>query len=283
MSGAADLDIEALQGWIGRREVAHDTVTPRLVREFHATFDRDPASPEDGALAPPAIHWCLAPSAAPGSALGPDGHPERGGFLPPVPLPRRMWAGGALTFHDRPRVGDAVERRSRIADVSVKQGRSGTLCFVTVDHEITTARGLALTERQDIVYRALDGEAAKPSAPAAPPRAEFRHAMHADPVLLFRYSALTFNGHRIHYDRSYVTEVENYPGLIVHGPLQASLLIDFAAEIGGRPPSAFSFRGISPLFDFVPFALCARRDGSGLALWVETEAGSRTMTAEAAW
>ncbi|MCU4160071.1 MaoC family dehydratase N-terminal domain-containing protein [Acidiphilium sp. AL] len=283
MTEATELDVDALRGWIGRRETVRDMLTPRLVRELQATLDQDAAVPEDGAKAPLAIHWCLAPPAAPGSALGPDGHPARGGFLPPVPLPRRMWAGGALRFHDRLRVDDAVERRSRIADVSVKRGRSGTLCFVAVDHEIATARGIAIAERQDIVYRALEDGSAKPPAPAALPRAEFRREMRADPVLLFRYSALTFNGHRIHYDRSYVTEVENYPGLIVHGPLQATLLIEFAAATEGRAPAGFTFRGVSPLFDFTPFALCARRNETGLALWIETADGIRTMEAQATW
>lgn len=272
------IDIDHLRDWIGRSETARDTITPRLVEELRATLDRDPPD----ASMPLAIHWCLAPPAAPASAIGPDGHPARGGFLPPVPLPRRMWAGGSLAFHDSLREGDEVERRSRVADVAAKHGRTGALCFVTVEHEIATPRGIAITERQDIVYRALDGGTSKPPKQALP-EAEFRQEMRADPVLLFRYSALTFNGHRIHYDRSYATEVEGYPGLIVHGPLQATLLVEYAARIEGRSPKSFNFCGLQPLFDFIPFALCARRGESGFDLWIETAEGARTMQARATW
>jgi 3-methylfumaryl-CoA hydratase len=278
MTEPAEPDIEMLRGWIGRTETARDVVAPRLVEEFRATLDDDATS----AAAPLAIHWCLAPPAPPTVSLGPDGHPARGGFLPPVPLPRRMWAASSLTFHDSLRIGDAVERRSRIADVAVKHGRTGRLCFVTVAHEFATGRGLAITERQEIVYRDL-----QPAGPAAarkdPPAAQWQRDATAGPVLLFRYSALTFNGHRIHYDRSYVTEIEGYPGLIVHGPLQATLLIEFAASIRGAAPARFQFRGLQPLFDFEPFRLGAREMEAGLHLWIEAADGRQTMDATAAW
>jgi 3-methylfumaryl-CoA hydratase len=270
-----------LRGWIGRAETSADTLTPRLVREYAAMLDHGAG----GEFAPLAVHWCLAPHAAPASAVGPDGHPARGGFLPPVTLPRRMWAGGELRFHDRLRVGDAVVRTSRIADVTVKEGRTGVLCFVTVAHEIASPRGLAISERQDIVYR--DSEAkATVAAGVAPVRrvvareAAWRREMHVDPVLLFRYSALTFNGHRIHYDRDYAVGVEAYPGLVVHGPLQATWLLEYAAEILSRPPEAFSFRGVSPLFDFERFALCARQVEGALELWTEAY-GAPAMEARA--
>lgn len=261
-----------LQDWVGREEIAADVVTPRLAREFNATLDR-----EDGALL--GIHWCLAPPAARTNALGPDGHPARGGFLPPVALPRRMWAGGALTFHDDLREGDAVTRRSRIAAVTMKEGRSGALCFVAVEHEIHTPRGLAITERQDIVYRQAASTPAEPAATTPSLAPQWREEMRAGPVLLFRYSALTFNGHRIHYDRNYAVEVEHYPGLVVHGPLQATLLLSFAAQCAGQRPRVFSFRGLSPLLDFEPFSLNARRVEGGLELWAETDTGRRTMQA----
>jgi len=217
-----DLDIAALRAWIGRTETSVDTLTPRLAREYAAMLDRDPGEE----FAPLAIHWCLAPPAAPAAALGPDGHPARGLFLPPVPLPRRMWAGGELRLHGRLRVGDLVTRTSRIADVTVKQGRAGILCFVTVEHELTGPRGLAISETQDIVYRDLETAAvpvpgAAPARRAVPREAGWRRDKGADAVLLFRYSALTFNGHRIHYDRAYAVGVEAYPGLVVHGPLQS--------------------------------------------------------------
>jgi 3-methylfumaryl-CoA hydratase len=288
MTGTPKLDVDLLRSWIGRSETARDVVSLRLAQEFHATLDHDGAAPVEGEAAPLAIHWCLAPAIAKTSSLGPDGHPARGGFLPPVPLPRRMWAGGRLHFEDRLRVGDVVERRSRIADVLVKEGRTGVLCFVAVDHEISTARGLAITERHDIVFRALDpqGDVAVAKAvplPAPPADATWHHDTKAGPTLLFRYSALTFNGHRIHYDRSYVTEEEGYPGLVVHGPLQATLLLEYAASLRKSAPRGFTFRGLHPLFDFMPFRLCAKETDAGLALWIQNAEGTRTMEAQARW
>jgi 3-methylfumaryl-CoA hydratase len=282
------LDVDLLKSWIGRTETARDVVSIRLARELSATLDRAGAEPQPGDLAPLAVHWCLAPPAALTASLGPDGHPARGGFLPPVPLPRRMWAGSTLRFTDRLRVGDMVERRSRIGDVAMKEGRSGILCFVAVDHEIFTERGLAIVERHDIVYRPLGERGEPPPATpvplgAPPPDATWHRDMQAGPVVLFRYSALTFNGHRIHYDRTYVKEQEGYPGLIVHGPLQATLLLEYAAAIRGGAPHAFKFRGLQPLFDFMPFRLCAREVSDGLDLWIEVAGGLRSMEAEARW
>jgi 3-methylfumaryl-CoA hydratase len=281
------LDVDLLKSWIGRTEIARDVVSIRLAREFAATLDQVGAEPQVGDLAPLGLHWCLAPPAAPTATLGPDGHPARGGFLPPVPLPRRMWAGGTLRLADRLRVGDMVERRSRIGDVTVKEGRSGVLCFVAVDHEISTERGLALVERHDIVYRPLGERLAPPATPvpldAPPADAKWHRDMQAGPVVLFRYSALTFNGHRIHYDRTYAMEQEGYPGLIVHGPLQATLLLGYAAAIRGNAPRNFTFRGLQPLFDFMPFRLCAKDAPDGVALRIEAAGGTITMSAEASW
>jgi len=276
------VDIGELQGWIGRTETAQDEVTPRLVRELRATLDLDVLGAEGPV--PLAVHWCLAPPAVKSSMIGPDGHPLRGGFLPPVPLPRRMWAGGQVTFRDQLHVGDKVERRSRIVDVAVKQGRSGVLCFVSVKHEYFTVRGLALEDRQDIVYREFNTvTTSRGDKPSNLPPPEWRRNMQANPVLLLRYSALTFNGHRIHYDRPYAMNVEGYPGLIVHGPLQATLLIEFAASIKDQPPKQFLYRAIQPLFDFTPFALCAWPNNGGLHLWIQTVEGVQTMDAQASW
>ena len=276
------VDIAHLRSWIGREDVASDVVTPALVGKFRATLDLPGAEPEAGEPAPQLIHFCLAQPAVPQSELGPDGHPARGGFLPPVPLPRRMWAGGALVFRQDIRVGDTVRRTSRIADVVLKEGRTGPLCFVTVEHRIEANGALAVEERQDIVYRG--GDAGLPGRP--PPAAasgQHQRAVDASAPLLFRYSALTFNGHRIHYDRRYVQEVEGYPGLIVHGPLQATLLVDFAARLRGASPSRFSFRSLSPLFDDDPFRLHAAEGGDALKLWTAREGGPIAMSAEAAW
>ncbi len=287
-SDTPPLDIDLLRRWIGRTETARDVVSLRLVREFAATLDMEANDFVEGRAAPLAIHWCLAPFAAKTSQLGSDGHPARGGFLPPVPLPRRMWAGSDLHLKERICVCDVVERHSRIADVRVKEGRTGVLCFVTVDHVFSTERGIAITERQDIVYRALGVNVKAPTvAPAKsgkpPADATWYRDRKADTVLLFRYSSLTFNGHRIHYDRSYVTGEEGYPGLIVHGPLQATLLLEYAASIWGRPPHTFKFRGLHPLFDFVEFRLCANKSSEGLDLWIQDGEGVRFIEAEARW
>jgi 3-methylfumaryl-CoA hydratase len=276
------LDIDHLRSWIGREEVEADTVTPDLARKYHATMDFPGRAPSTGEIVPRLIHFCLAQPAAPTAGLGPDGHPARGGFLPPVPLPRRMWAGGAFRFHGDLRVGDEARRRSRIQDVVLKEGRTGRLCFVTVEHRVEASGALVLEERQDIVYRDLDGGTAAKTPPKAEP-GRHRRRFKADAALLFRYSALTFNGHRIHYDRRYVTEVEGYPGLIVHGPLQAALLYYYAAELRGVAPSRFEFRGLSPLFDGDDFALHADDDGDGLKLWTAKSDGTLCMSAQASW
>ncbi|MGH6779272.1 MAG: FAS1-like dehydratase domain-containing protein, partial [Bradyrhizobium sp.] len=220
------LDLDHLRQWVGRTTEASATVTAQLVKGLRATLFQEIGEPKAGDAAPFAAHWCLAQPVFAMSELGPDGHPTRGGFLPPVPLPRRMWAGGELEFFDALRIGDEARRISRISDVTLKTGSTGQLCFVSVEHTVTSPRGLAVRERHDIVYRDMGGAQTPPAKPAAPPSARHREVHMADPVLLFRYSALTFNGHRIHYDRRYSTEVEHYPGLVVHGPLLATLLLD---------------------------------------------------------
>ncbi len=279
-------DIEHLRQWIGRSNQTSDIVTAQLMKGLRATLFMEIGEPKPGDAAPFTTHWCLAPAVCPMSELGPDGLPTRGGFLPPVPLPRRMWAGGELEFFDSLRVGDEVTRTSRIADVTMKTGSTGVLCFVSVDHLVTTPRGTALRERQDIVYR--DISTAQPSAPVKPapppPTAQHRESHMADPVLLFRYSALTFNGHRIHYDRDYVTKVEGYPGLVVHGPMQAAFLVEFAAKLhGGAAPKKFSYRGLQPLFEGSEFSLNATDTGAGMELWVANCAGQPTMKGTAVW
>jgi 3-methylfumaryl-CoA hydratase len=275
-------DIDHLRQWIGRTQEATDVITAQLVKGLRATLFLDIGNPAEGDLAPFTTHWCLAQPVVAMSELGTDGHPARGGFLPPVPLPRRMWAGGQIEFIDSLRVGDTVTRSSRISDVTMKTGSTGALCFVAVNHTITTPRGIAIKERHDIVYRdiAPAGEAntAPAKAPPPAPAAKYRESHLADPVLLFRYSALTFNGHRIHYDRDYVTKVEGYPGLIVHGPLQASLLIEFAARLrGGKAPAKFVYRGLQPLFDGAEFSVNGNETAAGLEVWTANAAGVPTM------
>ncbi|HET6839268.1 MAG TPA: MaoC family dehydratase N-terminal domain-containing protein [Bradyrhizobium sp.] len=279
-------DLDHLRQWIGRTHEASDIVTAQLVKGLRATLFMDIGAPGPGDAAPWTVHWCLGQPVYPMSELGPDGHPARGGFLPPVPLPRRMWAGGELEFFDALRVGDEMTRTSRISDVSMKTGSTGTLCFVSVEHLIETPRGTAIRERQDIVYRNVSGATpAAPAKPAAPPpSAQHRESHMADSVLLFRYSALTFNGHRIHYDRDYVTKVEGYPGLIFHGPMQAALLVEFAAKLhGGKAPKKFAYRGVQPLFEGSEFSVNANETSAGMDLWTANSEGQPTMKGTASW
>jgi 3-methylfumaryl-CoA hydratase len=279
------LDIDHLRQWIGRSQEASDVVTAQLVKGLRATLFQEVGEPKAGDTAPFTVHWCLAQPVFPMSMLGPDGHPTRGGFLPPVPLPRRMWAGGELQFIDPLRVGDEAKRTSRISDVTVKSGSTGTLCFVAVEHVITTSRGVAIRERHDIVYRDIGGApAAAPKAPPPPPVAKHRESHVSDPVLLFRYSALTFNGHRIHYDRDYVTKVEGYPGLIFHGPMQAAFIVELAAKLhDGQPPKKLAYRGVQPLFEGTEFSVNASDKDGGMELWVANAEGQPTMKGTATW
>jgi 3-methylfumaryl-CoA hydratase len=279
------MDMPYLREWLGRTESRSDHVTPTPVTALSATLDRADALPQDGDVLAPLWHWLYFLPVHRQSELGPDGHAARGGFLPPVPLPRRMWAGGRLQFHHPLRVGDAITRVSRIVDVSHKEGRSGALVFVLVRHEIGNADGIALTEEHDIVYRdnpKPDDPAPKPLA--APADHAWLREIAPDDVLLFRYSALTFNGHRIHYDRRYVTEVEGYPGLVVHGPLIATLLMDLLRRnLPDAVVKQFSFRAIKPLFDTAPFSVCGKleEDGKTVRLWAKDAQGWLTMEASA--
>jgi 3-methylfumaryl-CoA hydratase len=280
------LDLDHLRQWIGRTSEASDIVTAQLVKGLRATLFQEIGEPKASDTAPFTVHWCLAQPVFPMSMLGPDGHPTRGGFLPPVPLQRRMWAGGDLEFLDTLRVGDEAKRVSRIADVIVKTGSSGTLCFVSVEHIVTTSRGTAIRERQDIVYREMGGEKAATTRSNVPsPRlAQHRETHMADAVLLFRYSALTFNGHRIHYDRDYVTKVEGYPGLVFHGPLQAAFIVELAAKLrGGEPPKQFSYRGVQPLFEGSDFSVNANDNSDAMELWTANSQGQPTMKGTARW
>lgn len=271
-----DSEIARMRGWVGQTEERHDIVTPRLVAQFCATFDR----PVVATPLPPSLHWCLAPAMPMAAELGEDGHARPGGFLPPVPLPRRMWAGGEVEFLAPLRMHDQISRRSCVMDVSNKTGRSGPLVFVTIRHEIRAPGGLAVRERQDLVYRAAQDVAAPPPPPA-PPIAEHSREMTADAVLLFRYSALTFNGHRIHYDKEHCAR-NGYAGLVVHAPLQATAMLEMAARLIGRTPARFRYRALAPLFGSLPFSVNAREADAGLDLWIADASGCMTMQASAA-
>lgn len=272
-------DIDHYADWIGRTEEHNGTLSRELVDRFRATFDM-PLS--DAGDLPMLLHFCLAQPVAPTAELAADGHPHKGGFLPPVPLPRRMWAGGEIILHAPLSVGAPIRRRSHIEDVQIKQGRSGILCFVTVRHHIDCDGELALTERHDIVYRGTEGGPAK--AAASTDRAP-THSRSVTPseALLFRYSALTFNAHRIHYDHPYTTDSEGYDGLVVHGPMQATLLCQYAADLAGKPPARFSFRSTAPIVGTAPFDLCADFSEGKATLWTARPGAGPAMLAEAEW
>jgi 3-methylfumaryl-CoA hydratase len=279
----AALDMDHLRTWIGRSETEVDVITPVLVERFNATLDFAAAPATAGAEAPLGIHFCLAPAVAPTKELGQDGHPSRGGFLPPVPLPRRMWAGGEQKLLKPLRVGDQVQRTSTVLDLSAKTGRTGLMCFVNVEHVFAVAGSPAIIERHDIVYRAAATPADAVKAPLPAETGAWQRQVDITPTLLFRYSAITFNGHRIHYDRRYAVEEEHYPGLVMHGPLQATLLLNMAADLRGGAPKRFSFRSVAPVFDGAALLLRAKEANGGLKLWTAQERRGTAMLAEAEW
>ena len=280
-----------LQTWQGRSETLEDIITPAPLRALSATLDRDDALPVVGTDLPPLWHWLFFLPHHRQSEIGPDGHAKRGGFLPPVPLPRRMWAGGRLQWHAPMKVGDAVKRVSTIQSVTHKAGRTGDLLFVLVKHDVFNAHGLCLTEEHDIVYR----PAAQASDPVPAPLAAssliergemWTRDVVPDDVLLFRYSALTFNGHRIHYDRKYVTQVEGYPGLIVHGPLIATWLVDLVRRHTDRSIQRFEFKALRPTFEcadqrHVRVSGQLQAGGQHVRLWAQDHEGWLTMQATA--
>jgi len=289
-----------LQTWQGRRETMEDVVTAAPLRGLSATLDRPDPAATAGSVLPPLWHWLFFLPHALQSDLGPDGHAKRGGFLPPVPLPRRMWAGGRLQWHQALRVGDAVKRVSTIQSVQHKTGRSGDLLFVVVAHEVFNQHGLCLREEHDIVYRpaanahvqtastptTLDDQLAAQAGEHSDAPALWQRDWTPDAVMLWRYSALTFNGHRIHYDRDYCRDVEGYPGLVVHGPLIATLLLDLVRRHTDRVVTHFSFKALRPTLachDQGPLQVCAQQlaNGDDLRLWAQDDAGVQTMQATA--
>lgn len=294
MTSDPQANLAHLKSWIGHKESVTDIAGPAPARGLSATLDRADFDWTEGDALPLAWQWIYLHTIIRQSELGPDGHPRRGGFLPPVPLPRRMIAGGNMRLIDPVRIGDRLTRESEIADVAIKQGRTGPLVFTTVRHAIASERGPALEEEQTIVYRdappagapPLSGDqAAKRTAPGAEAGdAPWWRTITPDPVLLFRFSALTFNGHRIHYDYPYATETESYPGLIFHGPLTAVLLLDLCREFAPeRTVTRFDYRAVAPLFETESFTILGRpaEDGASVKLQALTPDGGPAMIAEA--
>ncbi len=271
--------------WVGRSEQAQDVVTLRQARQMAATLGADGLSLSEGQPLPPLWHWMGWQPETPMAGLGPDGHPARGGFLPPIPLERRMWAGGRLTFHSALRIGQPMARRSEILKVSEKSGTTGRMVFVTVGHQTHGPDGLAVTEEQDIVYVAMPDQFTPPPPMTAPEGAEWADPVALDTVRLFRFSALTFNAHRIHFDLPYATEVEKYPGLVVHGPMQAMLLMQAARDHnGGALPARFKFRGVRPLFHFDTLRLMGWRvTAATQALSTVIDGNVTCMQADIGW
>ncbi len=269
--------------WIGRTEQAEERITLAPAQQAAAMLDDTATELRDGSTLPPLWHWLYFLPKAPASRIGPDGHPQRGGFMPPIDLPRRMFAGARLRFASPLRIGGLARRRSTIHDVSVKDGRSGRLAFVTVHHAIEQDGVVCIEEEQDIVYREPGAPVAAPVVADWPALAEgaLSRVVTPDPVLLFRFSALTFNAHRIHYDRDYAMRQEGYPGLVVHGPLVALLLLEMVRRDAGRAVRGLNFRGQAPLFDRAPFRLVGVADGSRMKLHAQGPDGRTALDATA--
>lgn len=267
--------------WSGRTQEQSDVLTTALLARFRATID----SNDRGDIAPQGIHWCLClPDAATGE-LGEDGHPRKGGWLPPIPLPRRMWASSKVTFHAPIRAGEIIARRSTIANITEKTGSSGSLVFVDIDHDTFAEDSPVVSERQTLVYREASTTLPTPRPiDTSPDFSDWQWHKSVTPseALLFRYSALTFNSHRIHYDAPYAVEAEHYRGLVVHGPLTATLLLDLAGQsLGTNQLKQFSFRGHSPAFAGEPLYLVGKSDGIAITLAALGSDRRIVMSAEA--
>ena len=277
------IDLAFLRTWIGRETTTEDILSVRHARLMAATLGMPQDELVAGTSLPPLWHWLYFLEGLPPSELGRDGHPARGGFLPPVPLANRMWAGGQLSFHAPVALGTTVRKRSVVRSIEHKQGRSGDLVFVTVRHELLDGDMVAITEDQDLVYKAPTPPGTRRPSPPAMPEPTHSEPFEATSTLLFRYSALTFNGHRIHYDVDYCREVEGYPNLVVHGPLQATLLAGLAARLGPGPLKQFRYRGLQPNLLGTPLTVNAAPNADGLALWTALPDGGVSMQASASY
>jgi 3-methylfumaryl-CoA hydratase len=278
---SSPVDLDALRPWVGRQVLDEDRLSVRHARLMAATLGLAREDFTPGTPLPPLWHWIYFLEAQPPSALGLDGHPARGGFLPPVPLPNRMWAGGELEFHRPLALGAKVRKRSTVRSIEHKRGRSGELVFVAVRHEVLDSGHVAITETHDIVYKQPSPPGARPADAPALPAPSHSEVLEPTSTLLFRYSALTFNGHRIHYDADYCRAEEGYADLVVHGPLQATLLAGLAQRLAGVPLRRFRYRGLRPALLGAPLTLNAAAAGDGFTLWTALPDGGVSMSAQA--
>lgn len=275
------LDLDYLRQWIGNKESIEQTISAEPLHRMAATLDQAPEVIVDGEAVPALWHWAYFLNPTRASELGRDGHAALGGFMPPIPLPRRMWAGGELKFNAPLRVGELARRESTVRDIKLKQGRSGTLCFVEVEHRVLVGDELRLSEIHNIVYRDIKQPDEKNILPPeAPNDAQWTREVVPNSTLLFRYSALTFNGHRIHYDIDFCRDEEGYPGLVFHGPLTATMLLELArAQNPNQSPERYEFRAYSPLFDNAPFTLNGKLVGGNAVMWATSPDNRLAMQA----
>ena len=279
-----DINIDELKSWVGNDEVVFDEVSRNLEMRFRATLDIDPGDPQKGEIASSGIHWALAPAVVKSSLLGKDSHPQKGGFLPPVALPRRMWAGCQTKFLDTLKIGDQVKKRSSVVDVNLKNGKSGLLCFVKAKYEFFVDKKLVIEEFHDIVYRDLDNKQisklVKNDLPFSDP--DYEEEIFAHPTMLFRYSAITFNGHRIHYDFPYSTREEGYQDLVFHGPLQATLMLRASEKFKNARAKNFSHKGVAPVYANENLQISIEQTQNGnVNCFTSTSAAGMTMKANA--
>ena len=276
-----------LRQWIGRSETQNDILHGSHLAGLSALLDGDEQTPDDGTPLIPTAHWLFFQPRAPQSEIGSDGHPNRGGFMPAIELPRRMWAGSRLEYIKPLLVGQAITRKSTITDIVQKQSSAGALIFVTVKRAYEGPNGLALLEDQDIVYRDdPTPNSAAPKPKPAPENSDWQASVQPDEVMLFRYSAVTFNSHRIHYDLPYATTVEGYPGLIIHGPLSATLLIEnFRKNTPGTILTSYHYRSVSPLICGKPiiFAGAQSSDAMSADVWAKNASGHLAMQGKVTW
>ena len=279
-----NVNLNELKSWIGNEETTFDEVTKSLETRFRATLDIDPGNPEKGEIASSGLHWALGPAVVKSSLLGKDSHPKKGDFLPPVPLPRRMWAGCRTHFFHSLKIGDQVKKISKVVDINLKNGKSGMLCFVTAKYQFLVKDKLMIEEEHDLVYRDIEKTKnniiIKNDLPFE--KADYEEKIFTHPTMLFRYSAITFNGHRIHYDYPYSTEEEGYKDLVFHGPLQATLMLRAAEKYKRAKAHFFSHRGVAPVYaNDNLFINIENNENGNLNCFTSTKDAGITMKGEA--